>query len=317
LYAALAPIIGLIEGGAELSRIVQWPAVMYGWLSIFSSGYVLGQIVLPLGVVLLLIVQARTLFREQYRKHWGFAFWAMCLALASGLGLIGLENQQRPVFPKLAAAASRIQSAAEPQSLPPAVTEKSGQALNTTGPTSSDTTLTETRPEPSAAETAKPSPATGLPAEPARPINDAAPEAAGRPDHRASTGGAPEETHASGEATTRKTGTIREKTIYAEKPPTGPADQIRDQVEVADLKDRISSLENEIADLKKRVDTQSRLIRSLLGFLVTEPKSKAAPTEPESETPPEQPAPSAPESDKQDHPPPSEQRPSPWYQDST
>ncbi|MDY6852676.1 MAG: hypothetical protein SV487_11475, partial [Thermodesulfobacteriota bacterium] len=101
LYAALAPILSFTAGGADLKTFLLGPPFMQGWPIFIRSGYLLVQVVLPLGAVLLLILQARTLFTRKTQTHWGFLYWALSLTLASSIGLIGLGRAQQPVFPPL------------------------------------------------------------------------------------------------------------------------------------------------------------------------------------------------------------------------
>ena len=64
LYVALSPVWSLVENSTTLAEIVEGPSFMGTWPIYLRSGYLLVEIVLPLGILLLLVLQARNLFRS-------------------------------------------------------------------------------------------------------------------------------------------------------------------------------------------------------------------------------------------------------------
>lgn len=109
LYTALAPVSALVEQGMNVSQdYLLGPSMMAHWPIFLRPGYLMAQVMLPVGVILLLIHQSRTIFRGKYRTHWGFAYWALALVLSSAVGLIALERADQPVFPSLNRIAAQL-----------------------------------------------------------------------------------------------------------------------------------------------------------------------------------------------------------------
>ncbi len=128
LYAVLAPVFGFIQETPDFNGFLTGPGFMSGWPAFLRPGWFMAQAALPLGVVLLILIQTRTLTRKKYQTHWGFIYWALALALTMVIGLIGLERNQMPVFPALdstlagishiAPETAAVEVAAQPESGP-------------------------------------------------------------------------------------------------------------------------------------------------------------------------------------------------------
>ena len=151
LYAALCPIWPLIKWGQDLPPVILGPTFMDGWPIYLRSGFFLAQIILPLGFILLLVLQIRILFKPQFENHWGFIFWSLTILLAAGIGLSSLEREQKPVFPKVVKLLSSVY---------PAVVVEPSEPAPQPAPAPA--------PEPAQATDA-PAPAPAAPAEPEKP----------------------------------------------------------------------------------------------------------------------------------------------------
>ncbi len=97
LYGALSPVFSLINDQTSLKEIILGPAFMANWPIFIRSGYLTAEVILPLGILLMIILQVRTLFRKHYKTHFGYIFWALFLILSSFIGLSALEAENKPV----------------------------------------------------------------------------------------------------------------------------------------------------------------------------------------------------------------------------
>ena len=316
LYSGLAPLLSLAGGGSDLKGIMLQPTFMHGWLAYIGSGYLLSQVFLPLGILLFLILQARTLFRARYRTHWGFLFWALCLALASAAGLIGLKQAERPVFPnpvRLAAwinppppvsTPARPQAAPEPEKTQPLAIAKRTRPPEETAAPSPQAVERPSAGEPGSTPSLEDRPGTSPKADlPAADIKEETlPEKAAEE---------------AGPVTSPERPAIKEEALPEKEAPAAgpePAATGPDRAEVDELKKRVKSLEAEILELKKRIEAQDRLIRSLMGYLGSKPGTGPAP--PGTPTPPGQTRKPAPKDEGPGLTPP-KQRPPEVYQDYT
>lgn len=294
LYAALAPILSFSAGGAELKTFLLGPPFMQGWPIFIRSGYLLVQVVLPLGTVLLLVLQARTLFTRKSRTHWGFLYWALSLALASGIGLIGLGRAQQPVFPPLdrlmtqaglTIAPAPAREAETPESTGRTGAEPEAAAVERQPAMAQDAPETKETPKDQTPEEteAKPSPVI---VEEQPVLEKTVPGAEKTPAVQV-----PEEIKAETAAITSEKQPVLEGD-EAPKPQVPeeagaetasvlePAASGPDRDEAAGLKRRIKFLESEIQDLKIRLAVQDSLIQSLMKYSVSGTRQTQTPDSP-------------------------------------
>ncbi|MBW2092049.1 MAG: hypothetical protein JRI34_08000 [Deltaproteobacteria bacterium] len=97
LYAALAPVFSLILEETTLKDVILGPSFMSIWPIFIRSGYLAVEVILPLGILLMIILQVRTLIRKHHKIHFGYIFWALFLVLGSFIGLSVLEADDKPV----------------------------------------------------------------------------------------------------------------------------------------------------------------------------------------------------------------------------
>ncbi|MEE9435316.1 MAG: hypothetical protein V3V37_01420 [Candidatus Adiutricales bacterium] len=139
LYVALSPVWSLVENSTTLAEIVEGPSFMGTWPIYLRSGYLLVEIVLPLGILLLLVLQARNLFRSHQKIHFGYLYWGLFLVLVSLIGFDGLEAQNRPVavpFSRIASLGLPVSASISEPATPPSATVSA-----------TDTTPAPTQPE--------------------------------------------------------------------------------------------------------------------------------------------------------------------------
>ncbi len=324
-YTALAPIFYLVGGGSgPLTEIVTGPSFMSGWPIYIRSGYLMAQLVLPVGLVLFLILQVRTLFRAQYDTHWGFVFWTLFLIFGATVGLTALERANEPVFPTLgstvaelklfpaaiqtpAPSATKVDEETPVASAdqPSGSTEEAVQPATPAGESEKPTVIVgETdKPAVTAGETDEPAVTAGETDEPATPTGEAdepvPPKAA---DETAA--GLPDESDDAKKGEPGESGdesAAPEQAWPEQTEPTGPVSEEKtmDRDDTAAFEARILSLEDEVRMLKERLDAQDRLIRSLLNYLGTSPDRETKqeevdkpPVEPDQkqESPDEEPA---------------------------
>lgn len=108
LYGALAPAFAIIDNKTGLADIVQGPGFSESWPIFIRSGYVLAEIILPLGFVLFIILQGRNIFRKYDKTHTGHIFWALFLGLAMLIGMGSLQSQGHPVIVPVSAIAGLV-----------------------------------------------------------------------------------------------------------------------------------------------------------------------------------------------------------------
>jgi hypothetical protein len=234
LYGAIAAILPLVQGQGTTMTMFAGPDFMSQWPVFLRSGYFLAQVVLPLGIVLFLILQARTLFRPQYASHWGFLYWALCLAVVWTVALAALERADQPVFPHVTQLAARIHT-------PEISTQPEATASVTT--TSAPTEATESEPS---SEQIEPAP------------TQPSPEVAASPPTEAT---APEVVEETPSPTETPEGSV------PEFPAPAPGEAVTEpepSQETIELKKRVRMLEEELGEMDRRLEAQERLIRALL-----------------------------------------------------
>jgi len=101
VYAAMGPIWSLAYQNGQLDEVLLSTAIYVKWPAYLRPGYLMAQVVLPLGILLMVVLQFRTLFSKHLQNHYGFLLWAVFLLFASAIGLIGLENKAQPVIPSV------------------------------------------------------------------------------------------------------------------------------------------------------------------------------------------------------------------------
>ena len=139
-YCAVAPVSAFISQQTGLDQVLLGPEALTHWPIFLRPGYLAAEIVLPLGVVLMLILQVRTLASKRHRTHFGYFFWAAFLLLITVTGLSALDRQGQPVLVTF----NRMVT----------------PGLETLGPASETSRLRpgEAQPAPGTPEAAKPSP---------------------------------------------------------------------------------------------------------------------------------------------------------------
>ena len=261
LYAALSPVLSLVENSTTLAEIVEGPSFMGTWPIYLRSGYLLVEVVLPLGILLLLVLQARILFRSHQKIHFGYLYWALFLVLASLIGFDGLEAQNRPV----AVPFSRIANLGLPVSA----------------------SISEPVAPPSAAVSATDT--TTVPAQPEEPSTQP-PSAAVSATDTTTAPAQPEEPSTQPISAVTAEKTAPETKALAPEP--DPGIKVNDQ-RIAVLEDKILLLEQEIGSLKDMVKSQKELTGSLLNTLRDRLKEEKPPpvlAEPEKPQEPETPS---------------------------
>ena len=175
LYALSAPIGSLIEQKGALDRIVLGPSSLGGWPVYVLPGFLTVEVILPAGVLLMLVLQLRTLVSKHRRSHFGYIFWALFMILVSSVGLSALDKMGKPVIvsPNDLMTTLSPQSPTPVQTMKPAVTE----AVEKPAVPDADPASEESRAEPSPPAEAgleKQSPATVPPvaAESAQPESE-------------------------------------------------------------------------------------------------------------------------------------------------
>lgn len=274
LYTALAPVWPFAGGGGGLDAIILGPPFMDQWPVFVRSGFLLFQAVLPLGAVLFIILQGRTLLRPQYETHWGFIFWSLSFLLISTVGLSGLERSEKATFPKFDPLIARFYPAAIP-----AKEIKADALTDESGPTATSLTPDETV---ASAEPDTAPPTTSESLAPSAPVTGDEEPSGLKPDEPAasSTGPAPE----AGEV--EPTSPLQAETL-TEAPTVEPGIEPRDKTATLtdpELAGRIEKLETEIDELKARIEAQEMLIRSLLDYFGT--KQERPQDKPDSAQPP-------------------------------
>lgn len=101
IFVTLAVVWPLRQGGADLKSLVLGPDFQNRWPIYVRSGWMLVQVVLPLGALLFLWLQGRTWFKPQYERHSGHVLWALFLIILSIVGLTGLDRAGTPAWPQV------------------------------------------------------------------------------------------------------------------------------------------------------------------------------------------------------------------------
>ena len=326
LYVALSPVLSLVENATALAEIVEGPSFMGTWPIYLRSGYLLVEIVLPLGILLLLVLQARNLFRSHQKIHFGYLFWALFLVLAALIGFDGLEARDRPVavpFNRIAklglpVSATISEPAAPPSATVTATDETTAPAQPeepSTQPAASaatDETTAPAQPEkPSTQPASAATDETTAPAQPEEPSTQpaavtatdetTAPAQPEEPSTQPVAAKATDETTAPAQpeepstqpasAATDETTAPEAKTLAQEPDPGIEARNLR----MAVLENKVVLTEQEIGSLKETVKSQKELITFLLNILedrLKQEKPPPVPAEPEESQEPETPSPS-------------------------
>jgi hypothetical protein len=97
-YCAVAPLGAFLSQQTGLDQVLLGPEALTGWPIFLRPGYLAAEIVLPLGAVLLLILQVRILASKRHPTHFGYFFWAAFLLLMTVTGLSALDRQGQPVL---------------------------------------------------------------------------------------------------------------------------------------------------------------------------------------------------------------------------
>ncbi|MBW2323694.1 MAG: hypothetical protein JRF41_09275 [Deltaproteobacteria bacterium] len=113
LYGALAPVFSLVSNTTTLEEVLLGPSFMKSWPVFIRSGYLAAEVILPLGILLMIILQVKTFVRKHHKNHFGYIFWAIFLALASTTGLSALEAKDQPVVLPVNQIAKNILPASE------------------------------------------------------------------------------------------------------------------------------------------------------------------------------------------------------------
>jgi hypothetical protein len=248
LYGAIAVVMPLLQGHGDATAVFSGPEFMTGWPVFVRSGYILAQVVLPLGIILFLILQARTLFRPQYASHWGFIYWALCLAAVWTVALAAMERTNQPVFPHVTSLVARIHT-------PELATQPEATASTTTSP--------------APAEPAEPAPpTTQTEPSPAEPV----PEVEVTPPPESSEPAVTEEAPTPPESTEESVSEFP----YTEK----PEPEAEPTQETIELRKRVRMLEEELGTVNQRLEAQERLIRALLDVFGDKDERLGPETEP-------------------------------------
>ena len=286
LYAALDPALWLAAGATgSAETLVSGPALMQHWPIYLRPGFLMSQVILPAGAILLLVLQVRTIMKPQYQSHWGFVFWALLLLLTSTTGLAVLERADYPAYPNFPALVARAYPRALPPAPVPAATEEKTETTtppavipdvtpDTTPDQTVDQAQTQTQsptPDETAAGTApapdqtvtEPQTATTPGPDAAASTDEKAAEAAGSPS------GVPEEKlPATAEtAPSDEAGTAPEST----PPAASPSEDLKA------LQSEMDDLKRQVRDLQRRVQDQENLIRSLLDYFGPDSKQDSQP----------------------------------------
>ncbi len=304
LYVALSPVLSLVENATALAEIVEGPSFMGTWPIYLRSGYLLVEIVLPLGILLLLVLQARNLFRSHQKIHFGYLFWALFLVLAALIGFDGLEARDRPVavpFNRIAklglpVSATISEPAAPPSATVTATDETTAPAQPeepSTQPAASAATDETTAPaQPETPSTQPASAATDETTAPAQPEEPSTQPAAVTATDETTAPAQPEEPSTQpASAATDETTAPEAKTLAQEPDPGIEARNLR----MAVLENKVVLTEQEIGSLKETVKSQKELITFLLNILedrLKQEKPPPVPAEPEESQEPETPSPS-------------------------
>ena len=164
LYAGLSPLLSAINKAAGLGSIFLGPGAMENWPIFIRPGWLLAQVVLPIGALFFLILQFRTLLKKQYESHWGHIYWAVFLALTSTIGLAVVERAGEPAFPNMDSAYAKIYSVDRPA--PPAQlvqVEQTAPVLEPAEPTPAEESQVEPEPVAQDAEQATETPVVSEP----------------------------------------------------------------------------------------------------------------------------------------------------------
>jgi hypothetical protein len=271
LYAAIAPVWTLLVGLTDTTAMLSGPSFLNILPIFIRPGYLMAQLILPLGVLLFLVLQVRILARPQYAGHWGFIFWSICLLTAVVIGLTGLERGQKPVYPKLIPLIAKaypvtIKAAAKdiPIKEEPALPEPAEIAQP----------VAEEKPESAATPDTEPGPATTGETEsagaPPFPTPDETDESSELADvatpivkkHESDTTPAPKRDVPSEPGVSPKPEEVPELVIDA-------ATLELHRAQLAWLEQRVETLESEVDTIKQRMEIQDRLIRALFDWLST------------------------------------------------
>ncbi|MBU2547759.1 MAG: hypothetical protein KKB20_05065 [Proteobacteria bacterium] len=279
LYAVMAPVIALVQGGADLKGLLEQPGAMSGWLGFLGSGYLMVQVVLPLGALLFLFLQVRVLFGKSYRSLGSYFMWALFLLLCALTGLLGLADAGRPVFPDPQAWVASLRPVTTRAALPAApVPAPAAKTVPAPPPVAPRPAEPASPPAPAEEQAAKAPDRDATPREEGESSTSADAAAPAVTDDQASPSGKPG-TAPEGEAASEQS-EAPEKTPASEAPPSAPSGPGWE--EIRDLRTRVRDLEDELQLLRDHIQNQDQLIRSILTFFGSEerPGPEADPSPP-------------------------------------
>lgn len=284
-YAGLGVIFPYIYRTEAFSDIVAGPAFFESIPVFIRPGWLLFQVVFPLGAILLLYRQFQVRFKPQFASHWGYVFWSVALIVMASAGLAVLERSNLPSFPPLAS-----QIAAH---YPRAAAYQASLVKEDVPVISAEKPEEDVTPAPEQAEVVKTA-ETAVPEDTAKPIEEKTADATG-----------PEASTASEEAVaTTPEPVVKEKPVETTPVPAAAAapQPAIDPAEIEMLKQRVSALEREVDQLKLRLDVHDRLIRAMLEYFRVEVDKKPG-AEPQVPPIPSEPAPEKIKPDTQPAPP--------------
>jgi hypothetical protein len=271
VYAALDPVLWLVAGAVgPAEALVSGPDLMRNWPIYVRPGFLMAQVVLPAGAILLLVMQGRTILKPQFASHWGYAFWALLLFLASTTGLAVLERADYSAYPNFPALVAK----AYPRALPPAPATVT-PVVTPTDDKQETVPTTAAAPDTAQDQTATGAgPATDQAAPESQTTTTPAPDAAAPPDEAAGTaaGSTPGLTDEQPPATA-ETAPPDETGLAAESaPPVAATSE-----DLNALKAEVNDLKKQVTALQDRLQAQEMLIHSLLNYFGSDSEQSGPP----------------------------------------
>ncbi|MBF0528326.1 MAG: hypothetical protein HQK55_03455 [Deltaproteobacteria bacterium] len=254
LYTALAVVWPLIKGGADLKGLVLGPDFQALWPIYIRSGWLMIQVLLPLGILLFLGLQIRTLFRPQYERHFGHFFWALFLLMLTTVGMTSLERAGAPAWVEV----DRLVSGIKPKAVPTVTAPSSAGKVEKTEPGA-------------AAKSPKETASTTTPA-----ISQKTEKTEGQADSLTA-----EKPTTSPQASVSKPGGA---SSAGTEPQTAANQALPGNL---DLLMRIEGLKEQVRGLEDRLDSQEKLIETLMEYLDSEKERSYNRRNPGRNTPPD------------------------------
>jgi hypothetical protein len=241
------------------------------------AGWIMSQLIFPFGVIMLVVLQIKNLFKPRYKKHAGYILWALGLALVWTAPLGALDRAGQPVFPPFGQLADQSFGVVpEEKKEEPKVAEVQDTEVLTTEPKpeAEVSDLTEPAPAETAAATpttVAPEPETAAPPDETAgtPVVETEPAPAPadvKPDQQVKAGPAPAEQPVSPEEAAAPA--VEETPAPTAQPAADvPVKHPITREEAEQLRQRIAALETEVAGLKEKAGKQDRLIQDLFIWL--------------------------------------------------